>query len=85
MTIKIVQPLDERIVDDNGRPTAKFFQWLGNVTRLETLTGTGSPEGIHAAFEKRYYVDISVSPPEVYFKVTNDILGDRTKGWELTN
>lgn len=85
MTIRIVTPGQDDVIDANGRPTIKFVQWMQNVTDLQILSGSGSPEGVYEALEKKLYVDTSTSPPEVYVKVNNAILGDRTNGWELSN
>lgn len=83
MTIEIVTPQNDDIVDGT-RPTQKFAQWLGLVTALEPIVGTGSPEDVQEARQKRFYIDDSGSTGTVlYVKIQDDIGGDRTKGWIL--
>lgn len=84
MTVEIVRPASEVIVDEEGRPTVKFFQWLGLVTDLEPLSGIGSPEGVLEARSKRIYFDLNGTTGSIaYIKLQDDIIGDRTQGWEL--
>ncbi len=81
---KVVQPANETIIDAQGRPTAKFFYWLQLVSALEPIDGSGSPEGVVEARLPRFYIDTAAAPGSVlYVKQSDDILGDRTKGWVL--
>lgn len=80
----LVKPDRSAIVDENGNPTEKFFQWLQLATDLDPITGTGSPEGVQEARVPRSYVDTSAAPGSTYYvKRLNDISGDRTMGWRL--
>jgi len=73
------------VVDAKGLPTDIFWNWLNQVTDLQPLTGSGSPEGVVEAMPYRVYLDTSGSPVVVYVKVLSDISGDRTEGWRITN
>jgi len=80
----IVKPGNEQLYDKSGRPSAKQFQWLQLVTDLDMILGTGSPEGVVEAREKRFYADRSGGAGStLYLKVQNAIAGDRTTGWVL--
>ena len=84
MTVNIVTPQNDVIIDEQGRPTEKFFQWLGLMTELEPIIGTGTPETFQEARAKRFYIDDAGGTGTVlYVKLQDDILGDRTKGWIL--
>jgi hypothetical protein len=81
---RIVRPANESLVDDKGRPTGKHFNWLLLVTDLQLAEGSGSPEGVlEASRLKQYFDTAGAAGSRMYIKVTDDILGDRTKGWEL--
>lgn len=81
---RIVRPANERITDDNDKPTQKHFNWLLLVTDLQLAEGSGSPEGVlEASRLKQYFDNTGAAGSRMYIKVTDDTLGDRTKGWEL--
>lgn len=70
------------IVDENGVMTAEFQRWVSQVTRLDLIVGTGSPEGVIEAEVGREYLDDTGSAGAVKFiKQLPDIGGDRTQGW----
>ncbi len=80
----IVKPGNEQLYDKSGRPSAKQFLWLQLVTDLDLISGSGAPEGVIEARQKRFYMDeIGGAGNVMYVKVKNQILGDRTKGWVL--
>lgn len=84
MTVNTVKPDLSPVVDKNGAPTAQFFQWLQLVTDFDIIYGTGSPEGVEEARVPRLYVDTSAGTGSIlYAKLSNEITGDRTKGWVL--
>lgn len=76
----IFTPLDfsQRLVDESGRPTAYFEDWL---TSAFPLYGTGSPEGVVYARQYRQYVqtDAISGSGVLYVKMTNE---DLNTGWE---
>lgn len=77
------QPI-QAIVDKLGVMSLRFRTWTQQVTRLEPLRGTGSPEGIMPGFEDQFYVDdAGVAGAILYIKRDADIAGDRTLGWIL--
>lgn len=81
---RIVKPNRDAIIDSQGRPTEAFFYWLQLVTDLDMLVGSGSPEGVQEARQKRLYLDTSGSAGSVlYVKQVDSISSDRTKGWVL--
>ena len=75
----LVPPSMEAVVDELGRPTAQFFQWLQLATALDPIVGDGSPEGTVEARQKRFYWDETAGA--LYFKAQNSIGADRKLGW----
>lgn len=72
------------IVDDKGRPTEVFWSWAFQITNLQFLSGTGSPEGVVEAQEFKLYEDTSAAAgSNVYIKRLSDIGGNRKLGWRL--
>ena len=70
------------IVDANGVATDVFQRWLTEITNLDLIIGTGSPEGVIEANVGREYLDDAGLVGAVKFiKQLADIAGDRTKGW----
>lgn len=60
----------------------RFRRWIQLVTELDIITGTGSPEGVIEAKQKRLYMDeAGISGSILYIKRDADIGGDRTQGW----
>lgn len=83
MTIQQVD-LQLPIVDKDGKQTQEFNDWTIDVTNLQPLIGTGSPEGVVSADVLREYMDASGTAGNIkYIKRDSDILGDATKGWIL--
>lgn len=71
------------IVDENGRMTDAFQRWVTQMTRLDIIIGTGSPETVIPAIVGRFYIDDSGSGATLlYTKKLADIGGDNTQGWE---
>lgn len=61
-----------------------FFVWTRAVTNLAIISGTGSPEGVVEALQKRLYMDEAGAAGGIlYIKRDADITGDTTKGWIL--
>lgn len=61
-----------------------FFNWQLNVSNLDPIVGTGSPEGVVEARVPRFYVNIAGGVgTTLYVKRLEDIGGDRTQGWTL--
>ncbi|MEE9398670.1 MAG: hypothetical protein V3V23_00195 [Dehalococcoidales bacterium] len=84
MTVEIVTPQNDVIVAESRRPSAKFGQWLGLMTELEPISGTGDPEGVQEARKKRFYIDEDGDTGTIlYVKLLDDIDGNRKKGWKL--
>jgi len=77
-------PRQVPIVDKEGKQESIFFNWQLNVSNLDPITGTGSPEGVVEARVPRFYVrtDGGVGTT-LYVKRLEDIGGDRTQGWTL--
>lgn len=70
------------IVDNNGVMSDVFQRWVSEVTRLDLIVGTGTPEGVIEAEVGREYMDDAGAVGAVKFiKQLADIAGDRTKGW----
>lgn len=62
----------------------RFQEWSQNVSRLQILEGTGSPEGNTEAIVTQLYMDnIGTAGNILYIKRDADINGDKTQGWIL--
>ena len=73
-----------RIVDENGKQTQEFNDWISAVDRGLILIGTGSPEGVITATVGRQYMnDAGTAGSILYVKRDADIAGDRSSGWIL--
>ena len=72
----------QKIVNDDGSPTAAFLQYLSKIAESVVLVGTGTPEGALAAPQYTVYVDEAVPlTPVTYRKMLPEVGGDRSKGW----
>lgn len=72
------------ITDDGGKMVLRFSTWAKNVTALQILTGTGSPEGVVEAEQFTLYMDdIGTAGSILYIKRDPDISGDKSTGWIL--
>ena len=70
------------IVDSSGNMTLQFQRWIYDITRLDLIVGTGSPEGIIEANVGREYLDDAGAAGAIKFiKQLANIGGDRSKGW----
>lgn len=77
-------PRIKRFVDDDGYLTDLSFNWHLNVTNLDMLVGTGSPDGVIQAKQKRLYLQTDGAPRNIlWVKVVDSIGGDRSLGWQL--
>lgn len=73
-----------QIVDQNGLTTTSMMIWIDQVTDLQIVTGTGSPEGVFEALITRIYMDTAGTAGNIlYIKRDADVAGDKTKGWIL--
>lgn len=82
---KIAAPFQHQpIVDKEGRPADAFQKWLTQVTKLDLIIGTGSPEGVVVALQGQEYMnDAGTASAIKYIKRDADIAGDASKGWIL--
>ena len=73
-----------RIVDENGLMTPVVRDWFQDVTNNDLIIGTGSPEGVVAAFQGRSYMDdAGIAGAISYIKRDAAISGDESQGWIL--
>ena len=73
-----------QLIGDNGRPTDRLLDWMTQITELDIMIGTGSPEGVVIARVGREYMDDSGATGSIkYIKKLADISGDRSQGWIL--
>jgi len=72
------------IVDKDGRMTQIVHIWTQNVTKLQILSGSGSPEGVVEAEQLREYMDTAGTAGNIlYIKRDTDVSGDKSMGWIL--
>ncbi len=77
--------LPQNIIGENGQPTLEFKIWIEDVTDLQIIEDSGSPEGVIKARINRLYRDTSGAASNVlYIKKLSDIGGDTSLGWILT-
>lgn len=70
------------ITDGNGVMSDPFQRWVNQVTRLDLIVGTGSPEGvIEAQIGREYMDDTGLAGAVKFIKQLPDIGGNRTLGW----
>lgn len=78
---EIISP-DNQLVDDGGISTQRTQIWLDQVTDLQIITGTGTPEGIVSANVSRLYLQTDGTDGAVLFiKQLSDIGGNPKYGW----
>ena len=79
----IVQPdADAQIAKADGRMTDEMQIWVNQMTSLDLIVGTGSPEGvIEATVGREYLDDAGLAGAVKFIKQLADIGGDRTQGW----
>lgn len=80
----IVPPHPGLAIVDEGHMELHFQTWTQQLTELEIVGGSGSPEGTVSAKQKTLYMDVSGATGSVlYIKRLPDIDGDDTMGWRL--
>jgi len=73
-----------QIVDEAGLTTPPMMIWMDQVTDLQPITGSGSPEGVVQALITRIYMDtVGTAGNILYIKRDADVAGDKSKGWIL--
>lgn len=80
----MLSPLNRSVAvaDEEGKPLQVLQLFSEEVARLQTIIGTGSPEGVVEAQVGREYLDTTGAPGAVkYAKVLADIAGNRKTGW----
>ena len=69
------------VVDNTGKPLNTLHLFSVEVAKLQTIIGSGSPEGAVEAEVLREYLDSTGGPGAVkYIKVLADIGGDKSMG-----
>jgi len=73
------------ITNDGGKMVLRFSTWAKNVTALQILTGTGSPEGTVEADQLRLYMDNTGTTGNILYikRDPDDGAGDKSIGWIL--
>lgn len=72
------------VVDDGGRPTQNLQLFSEQTAALDIVVGTGTPEGVIEARQKKLYMNTAGGPGTIlYIKLLNDIGGNRKLGWSL--
>ncbi len=72
----------ESIVNEAGEMTEVFQKWALQITNLDLIVGTGSPEGnITAQVGREYLDDAGTAGAVKFIKQKAELLGDRAKGW----
>ena len=72
------------IVDESGRQTQEFNDWINQVNRSLIIVGAGSPGGVVTATIAQEYMDSAGTAGAIkYIKRDADIAGDLSKGWIL--
>ena len=81
----IIAPNNSQMITDyKGYMQPPFRIWTSEVSNLDILLGSGSPEGVVEALQARQYMDTAGTAGSImYIKRDTDIAGDKTKGWIL--
>jgi hypothetical protein len=81
----IIAPDPSRpIVKENGTMQDAYRIFTSMVALLDILSGTGSPEGVVEASQRRFYMDDAGTVGAiVYIKRDADVGGDKSQGWIL--
>lgn len=73
-----------QVADSEGKQTERMYNWAQQITQLQILTGSGSPEGVvEAKIETLYMNTAGTAGSILYIKRDADVGGDRTQGWIL--
>lgn len=71
-----------QVTDEKGRATQYLSDFSDAIALLQTIIGTGSPEGVIEAQVGREYLDTAGGVGAVkYIKQLSNIGGDRKQGW----
>jgi hypothetical protein len=74
----------QAIVDEEGQMQQTFQIWVEQMTDLDMIVGTGSPEGVVEARQTREYMDDAGTAGLIkYIKKLDDVGGDKSLGWIL--
>jgi hypothetical protein len=81
----IIEPNStQSIIDEQGNMTQTFRTWTQDMTKLDLIVGTGSPEGVVEGLVGQEYMDqAAITGSFMYRKRDSDIAGDNKKGWLL--
>jgi hypothetical protein len=81
----IVTPnASQPVVNPDGTMSEPFRAWVQQITGLQMLTGSGSPEGVVSAPVTTQYMDTAGTAGSIlYIKKLADIGADPKKGWIL--
>jgi len=72
------------IVNDVGQSNKEFTLWLQQITGLQILSGTGTPETFVSAPQKTLYMNTAGTAGSIlYIKRDASIGGNDKKGWIL--
>jgi hypothetical protein len=82
MTEIVAPDSNTPIVDSEGKMDHIYYRWVVQMTSLDLIVGTGTPEGsIEATVGRAYMDDAGSTGSLLYMKKLADIGGDRTQGW----
>jgi hypothetical protein len=77
-----VPDADTPIVNESGVMSDVFQRWVNEITRLDLIVGTGTPEGVvNGQVGQEYLDDAGAAGAVKFIKQLPDIAGDRTMGW----
>ena len=81
----ITAPSTTEKATNDGFMVQRFRDWTQFVTRLvnflNTVEGTGSPDGVLESNANKFYRDTAAA--QLYWKSVDDIAGDKSLGWKL--
>ena len=78
-----IPELQNEIVE-NGKQTQELNDFFLELSELDILSDTGSPEGVVKARAKKLYMDDAGTAGNIlYIKRDADIGGDTSQGWIL--
>ena len=80
MANRIIAPISQTPISQNGIQTTSFRQWTQAITERATIIGSGSPEGVVTATQGALYMDEDATTGSILYIKKE---GSGANGWVL--
>jgi len=79
---KVIPPNVIDVIAEEGRATQDFSGFLNNVSKIMTISDSGSPEGVVTALKRTFYMDDdAIATPGTFLYIKTTETGNT--GWKL--